>query len=143
MYSIAHWGDAAYAASQPWVIPSESPFVVLHQRRKLISHLSQSAYVVLCGLSALFCQAILSHRIYRLSNNWLYLPLLATPALLSLAGCCATAAKAATLDLSGRNKLTKLVIIWLSAKAACDMMIAAAQILNLRKIKSEFVESKK
>lgn len=119
-----HWGDAAYAITQPWFIPT---------------------YVVLCGVSALICQGLLSLRvrpltlrvalpahadpfsspaasppsqIYKLTRAWWYLPLLFTPAIISLGGACATASMAATLDLSGRESLTKVVILWLAAKGA-------------------------
>jgi len=49
---------------------------------------------------------------------------------------------AATLDLSGRESLTKVVILWLAAKAAADIAIAAAQIWNLQQVKAQFADSR-
>lgn len=49
---------------------------------------------------------------------------------------------AATLDLSGRESLTKVVILWLAAKAAADIAIAFAQIWNLQKVKAQFEDSR-
>ncbi|KAL7412419.1 hypothetical protein BDY24DRAFT_416207 [Mrakia frigida] len=123
MYTITHFGDAVYAASQPWSIP---------------------LYGVSSGVSGAVAQTFLSLRIYRLTGQVAYPIAFGLMSAASLGGILATAVEvtsAAAVTYSDRAKLSNMVTLWLSCAAAVDICIAASLVFILSRTQISFKET--
>lgn len=83
-------------------------------------------YLFSVGLGASICQTYLSWRVYRFTQQWFWIPVLAVPILGSVIGAFLTGQGAITATLETRASLVTYVTIWLSFKAGADVLIGAS-----------------
>ncbi|KAH8926524.1 hypothetical protein BT69DRAFT_1347955 [Atractiella rhizophila] len=110
-YTISHWGQDAYLATQHWPIPT---------------------YLISTAVTSLIVQTYLCHRYWQLSSNNFVSIVLALLTLVSFGGniavCVAVLRYTSYLD---RNKIIPQVIVWFCTKAATDISICGALIWYL------------
>ncbi|KAJ6566662.1 hypothetical protein B0H19DRAFT_1257857 [Mycena capillaripes] len=126
LYTITHWGDLAYLQNQYWASPSPEPL-----------------YVYTTGVVAALAQSFLTIRYWLLTGNKSITLALFFFTTVAIAGAFATAT---TLAISpGYKDRGKIVIpgtTWLVAEAVTDISISLALLLELRKVKSSFKETR-
>ncbi|KAH8926529.1 hypothetical protein BT69DRAFT_1317546 [Atractiella rhizophila] len=110
-YTITHWGEDQYLATQHWPIPT---------------------YLICTAVTSFIVQTYLTHRYWRLSRNNIIAVLLACLTLLGV-GANISVAVAVVIYTSyeERSKIVKEVVIWFCAKAATDISIASALVFYL------------
>ncbi|KAJ7847605.1 hypothetical protein B0H14DRAFT_3453686 [Mycena olivaceomarginata] len=119
LYMVSHWGELDYVASQPWGI---------------------AGYVIGTGITGAAVQIFLARMVFNLTNQWIWLPILALFIMVGLAGAGATAATLiVSRAISSRQGLVKWVTVWLSGCVAADTFITIILVTKFQTLKTAFV----
>ncbi|KAJ7053155.1 hypothetical protein C8F01DRAFT_1375326 [Mycena amicta] len=122
LYTIIHWGDLAYLQNQYWPDP---------------------LYVISTGAVAALVQSFLVVRYWRLTkNNFITLTLFAVITVAAGGAFACGATLAIFPQYRDRGKALIPATTWLIAEAVADIFIALALLLELRKVKSSFKETR-
>ncbi|KAJ7579648.1 hypothetical protein C8J56DRAFT_280397 [Mycena floridula] len=114
--TISHWGDPSYLLVQ------HTPFPIL---------------VIATQLTAVIVQAFLIARYHVLSKNIIVTMILVLACLAATGGAMASAISIILYpDYAERAKAQTSVTVWISTCAAADVLVAAALIYQLRRMKS-------
>ncbi|KAF8203511.1 hypothetical protein K438DRAFT_1964988 [Mycena galopus ATCC 62051] len=114
-----HWGELDYVASQPWGI---------------------AGYVIGTGITGAAVQIFLTRMVFNLTQQWIWLPILALFIMVGLTGAGATAATLITSRaISSREGLVKWVTVWLSGCVAADTFITIILVVKFQTLKAAFV----
>ncbi|KAJ7037280.1 hypothetical protein C8F04DRAFT_421737 [Mycena alexandri] len=119
LYMVSHWGELDYVASQPWGI---------------------AGYVIGTGITGAAVQIFLARMVFNLTNQWIWLPILALFIMVGLTGAGATAATLiVSRAISSRKGLVKWVTVWLSGCVAADIFITIILVAKFQTLKTAFV----
>ncbi|KAJ7229341.1 hypothetical protein C8J57DRAFT_191552 [Mycena rebaudengoi] len=119
LYTVSHWGELDYVASQPWGI---------------------AGYVIGTGITGAAVQIFLARMVFKLTKQWIWLPILALFIMVGLTGAGATAATLiVSRAISSRKGLVKWVTVWLSGCVAADTFITIILVAKFQTLQNAFV----
>ncbi|KAJ7215226.1 hypothetical protein C8J57DRAFT_1396811 [Mycena rebaudengoi] len=119
LYTVSHWGELDYVASQPWGI---------------------AGYVIGTGITGAAVQIFLARMVFKLTKQWIWLPILALFIMVGLTGAGATAATLiVSRAISSRKGLVKWVTVWLSGCVAADTLITIILVAKFQTLQNAFV----
>jgi hypothetical protein len=140
MYTLSHWGDPDYQLTQVRVL------TLTCSSSSSSSVNSQNFLEALANPLLPLCRRPLGCHLPglpRLARQWWLLAILAVPITGSVIGAFLTGQGAITVTLETRSTLTFYVTLWLSFKAGADVLIAAACIWQLRRVKAVFGDTQR
>ncbi|KAJ6476616.1 hypothetical protein DFH09DRAFT_1379514 [Mycena vulgaris] len=118
LYSVVHWGDAAYVQNEYWPI---------------------YVYCLSTGFTAFVVQSFLIFRYLRATRGYITSVLLFMTSSAALVGAVVTAAIVMQYTTyAQRNHVVAPVTIWLVASASADIALAVTLVWQLRQMQSSF-----